>query len=172
MWSHGICRGDKIRDLIGSEKGQLFFKPLQVFLFTVMAGIPPLYQGVDDRSPYLPKNMRSCFFMFRWWTSVTSPMKSKWTRVIGKDSAIPELDVMLPTEAMLCHCQLICLFSTEVSAVFFHSGLNCWTSLSNTDLTRGCCRHHVSVCGGPSSIKGSCSWRSHKCRAKQYKQHA
>ena len=170
MWSQGICRGDKIRDLIGSEKGQLFLKLLQVFLFTVMAGFPPLSQGVDDSSPYLPKHMQSCFFMLRWWTSLTSPMKSKWTRVIEEDFAIQELDVMLPTEAMLCHYQVICLFSTEVSVVFFHSGLNCRTSLLNTDLTRGCCRRHVSVCWGPSSTKGSCSW-SHKCKAKRYKQH-
>jgi hypothetical protein len=171
MWSQGICRGDKeIRYLNGSEKGQLFLKPLQVFLFTVMECFPPLYQGADDSSPYLPKHMQFCFFTFRWQTSLTSPMKSKWTRVIGKDFAIPELDAMLPTEAMLCHYQLICLFSTEVSVVFFHSGLNCWTSLLNTDLTRGCCRRHVSVRCGPSSIKGSCSW-SHKCKAKQYKQH-
>jgi len=53
MWSQGICRGDKeIRDLMGSEKGQLFLKPLQVFHFTVMAGLPPLSQGVDDGSLY------------------------------------------------------------------------------------------------------------------------
>jgi hypothetical protein len=115
--------------------------------------------------------MKSCFFMFKWWTSVTSPMKSRCTTVIGKDFAIPELDVMLLMEAMLCHCQRIHLFSKEVSVVFVHSGLNCWTSLPNTDLTRGCCRCHVSVCGGPSSIRGSCSWRSHKCKVKQYKQH-
>ena len=56
-----------------------------------------------------------------------------------------ETDMVLHLEATLCHCQIICLSSTEVSVVFLHSGLSCWTSLPNKDLIRGCCRRHVSV---------------------------
>jgi hypothetical protein len=80
--------------------------------------------------------MSSSNFMLMGWTSSTSLMiLSILTLVTGKDFGVLELDVMLPTEAVLFHCQLIWLLKADVLVVFFHSGLNRCISLPNRDLT-------------------------------------
>jgi hypothetical protein len=46
-----MTREREIRDLFGSEKGQLFSRPLKVLLVTIMVSIPPLSQGVNEGFP-------------------------------------------------------------------------------------------------------------------------